>query len=416
MALNLEIEDIFETVIDTQEEAEKKREELNIDYKIEMLNPEKICNNDFNKIYDSFNKPEADEELLQSLLTHGLLENIVVTPNDSDYNTSYINSGYEYRLISGQRRLSAIKKIIRERSREEAKPFLMIPVKIEKYSSNEEELLALNSYNLHSRTLTAEDKLMIVSDIRTRLEEIIGDREPTEKQKLIKKELKKYRSIFEGMAKPTKARYMAISANSNLEIASLINEGFTIHQLAKISNFPGETYKPLHALLSEDKLEEIQEVLDTVGDLQAEVLAAIRFLKQEDNWNNEVNMRSWRNYIIEEYVTPVHLALSTTKANCSAYNIAQSVKDKENAISKIKKQIENIEHIKQAFIEGYTNLNLMGNKKATTNKPITEKFTNEFKKIEEKGDMIKVLKNLINQAKDAGALDAEVSLQIMSLL
>ena len=192
MALSNEIEDLFDEVIDIQEEAENDRENKNIDYVIEKVGPEQICVNDFNKVYDKFNSQSADEELQQSLCEHGLLENLVVTPNDSPYDTHYVSTGCKYRLISGHRRLKAIQAIVKNSDSETARRFMMIPVKVEKYSSPEEELLMLNTYNLHSRTLSAEDKLLLLSEIRNELEVLLADKELTEKQKLIRKELKKY--------------------------------------------------------------------------------------------------------------------------------------------------------------------------------------------------------------------------------
>lgn len=411
-----EIDDLFEEILDIQDEAEETRENLNIDYIIEKISPNKICNNKFNEVYDNLNQSEADDRLMESILEHGLLENIVVTPNNSPYNTSYLDSGCEYRLISGHRRLNAIKRIIREKGYEVSKPFMMIAVKIEKYNSDEEELLALNSYNLHSRTLSAEDKLMILSDIRNKLDKIIGDKEPTEKQKLIKKELRSYKSIFEGMATATKARYMAISANSNPKIVNLINDGFTIHQLAKISNFPGSNYHPLHALLSEEKQIELKELLDGVGDIQSEVLNAVDFLKENNMWNNEVNMKNWRNYIINNFVSPVHMCLITTKSNCSAYNLATTVKDKENAKIKIKRQIKNINDLIIKFRNGYTTGNLENIKKNHEDKSVVEKFETDFKKIDNKDEMIKVLKSIIKQACNSEVITSEKAVEIMNLL
>ena len=182
---NLEIEDIFDEVINTQEEAADIRNNKNIDYVIEKVSPDVICSNKFNDIYSKFNTAQADQELKDSILEHGLLENLVVTPNDCDYDNTYDKKTYKYRLISGDRRLSAIKSIIETAPPAEAKRFMMLPVKVEKYSSPEEELLMLNTYNLHSRTLSAEDKLLLLGDIRKKLESMLGENtELTEKQKM----------------------------------------------------------------------------------------------------------------------------------------------------------------------------------------------------------------------------------------
>lgn len=417
MSLGLEIDDIFDEVIDIQSKAADEREVKNVDYIIEKVSPDSICSNKYNDIYNKFNTSEADQELKDSILEHGLLENLVVTPNDCSYDDSYDSSQYKYRLISGDRRLKAIKEIIKEASPSEAKRFIMLPVKVEKYSSPEEELLMLNTYNLHSRTLSAEDKLLVLGDVRKKLEGLLGDRELTEKQKVIRDELKKYKSLFEGMAKATKMRYMAITAHGNPNVSGLISEGFTIHQLVKISCFPGNNYKPLHSLLSDEKLNTLAPLLDRVGDLQDEVLKAVDYLKEHGQWNNDANIKIWRNYIIENFVTPIHGYLQTAKSNCSAYNIATTAKDKENAVSKITKLINNIKKINEIFIEGYTtgDFNIF-QKHESAHKSTVEKITNDFKKINDKEEMLRVLKALISQAKEANVINSDDSLKIMSLL
>ena len=416
--LNQEIEDIFDEVINTQEKAADIRSNKNIDYVIEKVSPEVICSNKFNDIYSKFNTAQADQELKDSILEHGLLENLVVTPNDCDYDNTYDKKTYKYRLISGDRRLSAIKSIIETAPPAEAKRFMMLPVKVEKYSSPEEELLMLNTYNLHSRTLSAEDKLLLLGDIRKKLESMLGENtELTEKQKMIKRELKKYKNLFEGMAKPTKARYMAISANGNPDVVNLISEGFTIHQLVKIANFPGEIYKPLHSLLSEENLEKLTPLLDRVGDLQKEILDAVQYLKENELWNNDVNIKTWRNYIINNFVTPVHGYLQTAKSNCSAYTLATTLKDKENAISKIQKQVTNITKLTELFRVGYQTKDLdIFKKENSSHKSNVEKFSNDFKKLNDKEEMLKVLKALIAQANEANLINNDDSLKIMSLL
>lgn len=417
MALSNEIEDLFDEVIDIQEEAENDRENKNIDYVIEKVGPEQICVNDFNKVYDKFNSQSADEELQQSLCEHGLLENLVVTPNDSPYDTHYVSTGCKYRLISGHRRLKAIQAIVKNSDSETARRFMMIPVKVEKYSSPEEELLMLNTYNLHSRTLSAEDKLLLLSEIRNELEVLLADKELTEKQKLIRKELKKYKSIFEGMARATQNRYFSISANGNPEVAKLISEGFTIHQLAKIANFPGKSNKPLHSLLSPGKLELLSEILDQTGDLQQQVLDAVTYLKENGLWSNDLNIKLWRNYIVNEFVIPINQNLQTAKSNCSAYNLAETTKDKENALSKIKHQINNMQKICETFKIGYETGDLkIFEKQANTKKSVVDKFSSNFRKINDKEEMLKILKSLIVQAKEADVIDGDASLQIMNLL
>lgn len=415
--MNLEIEDIFDEVIDVQSKAADERESKNVDYIIEKVSPDLICSNKFNDVYNKFNTEEADQELKDSILEHGLLENLVVTPNDCSYDNSYDSNKYKYRLISGDRRLKAVKQIIAEATPADAKRFIMLPVKIEKYSSPEEELLMLNTYNLHSRTLSAEDKLLVLGDVRNKLENMMGDKELTEKQKLIKKELRKYKSLFEGMAQATKKRYISISAHANPEVINLISEGFTIHQLVKISSFPGNNNKPLHVLLSDDKRETLAPILDGVGDLQEEVLKAVNHLKENSLWNNDANIKIWRNYIIDNFVTPVHGYLQTAKSNCSAYNISTTAKDKENALSKIRKQINNIQKITEKFIEGYTtgDTNILI-KENSLHKSTIEKISNDFKKIDDKEEMLKVIKVLVAQAKEADAINGDDSLKIMSLL
>lgn len=417
MALISEIDDLFEEIIDIQDEAKIERETKNIDYIIEKVSPDEICDNVFNDVYNKFNTQAADEELEQSLCEHGLLENLVVTPNDSFYDTHYLDTGCKYRLISGHRRLNAIKQIIKNGPSDVAKRFMMVPIKIEKYNSPEEELLMLNTYNLHSRTLSAEDKLLLLSDIRKKLESLTGNRELDEKQKLIKSELRKYKSLFEGMAKATKSRYLAISAHSNPDVASLISEGFTIHQLAKIANFPGDTYQPLHILLSKEKQEELNDLLNKTGDLQAEVLSAVNFLKENEAWNNDVTIKNWRNYIVNNFITPVHACLQTAKSNCSAYNLATAAKDKENAITKINHQIDNIQDIVETFREGYTTGDIdIFNKETQKQKSNVEKFSSDFKKLSNKEEMLKVLKSIIKQASNSDVIPSDKAVEIMNLL
>lgn len=417
MSLDLDIENIFDEVIDIQSKAIDERESKNVDYIIEKVSPDLICSNKFNDIYNKFNTSEADQELKDSILEHGLLENLVVTPNDCSYDDSYNTNKYKYRLISGDRRLHAIKEIIKEADSATAKRFIMLPVKIEKYSSPEEELLMLNTYNLHSRTLSAEDKLLVLGDVRKKLEGLLGDRELTEKQKVIKDELKKYKSLFEGMARATKSRYISISTHGNPEVINLISEGFTIHQLVKITSFPGDNYKPLHSMLSEEKREKLLPLLDQTGDLQAEVLNAVNYLKSQGQWQNDANIKIWRNYIIECFVNPIHGCLQTAKSNCAAYEMATIIKDKENAVSKIKKQVNTIQKTTEIFIEGYISgdFNIF-RKKAALHKNNVERITSDFRKINDKEEMLKVLKALVAQAKEAEAINSDDSLTIMSLL
>ena len=47
---------------------------------------------------------------------------------------------------------------------------------------------------------------------------------------------------------------------------------------------------------------------------------------------------------------------------------------------------------------------------------MVDKFSSDFRKISDKEEMLKILKSLIVQAKEADVIDGDASLQIMNLL
>jgi len=119
-------------------------------------------------------------------------------------------------------------------------------------------------------------------------------------------------------------------------------------------------------------------------------------------------------------VTPVHLSLSTVRANCSAYNIAEAQKDRENAIVKIHNQVEHINNIRSNFIKGYTTGDLTKpeelNEDVTPVKSSTMKIESEIDKISDLSELKKVIKMALNRGVAINALPSQTVIDIFNLL
>lgn len=212
-------------------------------FKIDYINIDRIKRNDKN-----FYEIVDIESLAEDIKLNGLNHNLVVRKLDNDM----------YELISGERRYTALNKLINEGNKE----FNLVPCKVIESNDIDSEIILIQA-NAQSRELTEVEKLTQVERLKElyKIKKKNGEKVPGKIRDIIANDLK---------LSPTQVgRYERINNKLIPELKAVIEQGnLTIANASEFSSLSEENQRVILSIIDDKTNMSKQEAVDLKNKLK----------------------------------------------------------------------------------------------------------------------------------------------------
>ena len=212
-------------------------------FKIEYINIDRIKRNEKN-----FYEIVDIESLAEDIKLNGLNHNLVVRKLDNDM----------YELISGERRYTALNKLINEGNKE----FNLVPCKVIESNDIDSEIILIQA-NAQSRELTEVEKLTQVERLKElyKIKKKNGEKVPGKIRDIIANDLK---------LSPTQVgRYERINNKLIPELKAVIEQGnLTIANASEFSSLSEENQRVILSIIDDKTNMSKQEAIDLKNKLK----------------------------------------------------------------------------------------------------------------------------------------------------
>ncbi|HBI7111918.1 TPA: ParB N-terminal domain-containing protein, partial [Clostridium perfringens] len=212
-------------------------------FKIEYINIDRIKRNEKN-----FYEIVDIESLAEDIKLNGLNHNLVVRKLDNDM----------YELISGERRYTALNKLINEGNKE----FNLVPCKVIESNDIDSEIILIQA-NAQSRELTEVEKLTQVERLKElyKIKKKNGEKVPGKIRDIIANDLK---------LSPTQVgRYERINNKLIPELKAVIEQGnLTIANASEFSSLSEENQRVILSIIDDKTNMSKQEAVDLKNKLK----------------------------------------------------------------------------------------------------------------------------------------------------
>lgn len=336
-------------------------------FKLEYIDIDKIIRNEKN-----FYEITDIDELAEDILLNGLNHNLVVKKVENNL----------YKLISGERRYTALKKLV---DSGESK-FKHIPCKISNLNEIDSEIVLIQS-NAQSRELTEPEKLIQVQ----RLTELYSIKKKNGEtvgriRNLISKDT--------GLSSTQVGRYSSINNNLIPELRELLNEGeLSIANASEFSILSKENQNIILNIVNNKvkiSKNEATELKKQFKEIEKEKNELIKKEKQYEAQINELNKKNDAiSKIIESRVESIKLELNK-KHNADYEKLKKEKKLKEEELKNLMKEKSIVEEEKNKILEARKNNKDIDNIINNKAKEIALKFEKDKQNIEKENELLKL--------------------------
>lgn len=328
-------------------------------FRFEYIEIEKIKRNEKN-----FYEIVDIESLAEDIKLNGLNHNLVVRKKDEQ----------NYQIISGERRFTAIKKLLEEGFKE----FKLVPCKIIERNDIDSEIILIQA-NAQSRELTESEKLKQVERLQElyKLKKKNGEKIPGKIRELIAKDLD---------LSPTQVgRYTRINNKLIPELKTIVEEGsLSVSNASEFATLSKENQKVISNMLGDDislskeeavtlknelkKVEEEKEI-ELKKELENKVENKDFALKEldlkYDNKIEDITNKTKESNLEKKELKEILNARETTDIEKENLILTKNIKKIETSIKNLKAQFDkmknqNIEILEEnkieEFLEKYQNL------------------------------------------------------------
>lgn len=333
-------------------------------FKIEYIDIDKIVRNEKN-----FYEISDIDTLAEDILLNGLNHNLVV---------SRVEDGL-YKLISGERRYTALKKLVKSG---ESK-FRVIPCKISNLNDVDSEIVLIQA-NAQSRELSEAEKLKQVQRL-------------TELYTIKKKNGEKVGKIREAISKDTGlsttqvGRYSVINKSLIPELKQLLNEGdLSIANASEFATLSEENQKIILSIINNKVNISKSEANELKKQFKEIEIEKNNLIKKEIQYKTQIEELNKKNEneseIIENRIEAIKLELSK-KYNADHEQLKKENELKEKELENLAKEKALLEEQKKQILEEQEknkNIDEIINNKAKEIASNFEKDKNNIKKENEK--------------------------------
>ena len=333
-------------------------------FKIEYIDIDKIVRNEKN-----FYEISDIDTLSEDILLNGLNHNLVV---------SRVEDGL-YKLISGERRYTALKKLVKSG---ESK-FRVIPCKISNLNDVDSEIVLIQA-NAQSRELSEAEKLKQVQRL-------------TELYTIKKKNGEKVGKIREAISKDTGlsttqvGRYSVINKSLIPELKQLLNEGdLSIANASEFATLSEENQKIILSIINNKVNISKSEANELKKQFKEIEIEKNNLIKKEIQYKTQIEELNKKNEneseIIENRIEAIKLELSK-KYNADHEQLKKENELKEKELENLAKEKALLEEQKKQILEEQEknkNIDEIINNKAKEIASNFEKDKNNIKKENEK--------------------------------
>lgn len=232
-------------------------------FKVEYIDIKNIKRNEKN-FYDIVNI----DELAEDIKMNGLNHNLVVRKLDDN----------NYELISGERRYTALSKLVKEGN----KIFALVPCKVIEVNDIDDEIILIQA-NAQTRELTEKEKLEQISKLNTlyKTKKANGEKVPGRIRDIIAKDLN---------LSPTQVgRYERVNNNLIPELKRLLEEGnLTVANASEFASLSEENQKVILEIVNNQVKLNKEEAIKLKNDLKNIEDEKAAELKKLENENLEI--------------------------------------------------------------------------------------------------------------------------------
>lgn len=356
-------------------------------FKIEYIDIDKIVRNEKN-----FYEISDIDTLAEDILLNGLNHNLVV---------SRMEDGL-YKLISGERRYTALKKLVKSG---ESK-FRVIPCKISNLNDVDSEIVLIQA-NAQSRELSEAEKLKQVQRL-------------TELYTIKKKNGEKVGKIREAISKDTGlsttqvGRYSVINKSLIPELKQLLNEGdLSIANASEFATLSEENQKIILSIINNKVNISKSEANELKKQFKEIEIEKNNLIKKEIQYKTQIEELNKKNEneseIIENRIEAIKLELSK-KYNADHEQLKKENELKEKELENLAKEKALLEEQKKQILEEQEknkNIDEIINNKA---KEIASNFEKDKNNIKKENEKLK--KELIEMKSESSKLTLNHELKI----
>lgn len=362
-------------------------------FKIDYIDIDKIIRNEKN-----FYEINNIDELVEDISINGLNHNLVVRPT---------NKGL-YEIISGERRYTALKKLVKNGEDK----FKKVPCKISDLNDLDSEIVLIQA-NAQTRELTEIDKLKQVQRL-------------TELYRMKKKKGERVGVVREVVAKDTGlsmtqvGRYDTINKNLIPELKNILEKGnLTITSASEFAKLNEDNQKIILEIIKKEvdiSKNEAYELKNKFKKIEKEKQDLI---EKEEKYISEINkLKNENENVIKDIDAEIDKIKSELedKYNCDNEDFKNEIEIQEQRLKKLEDDKLFLEKEKIDLLDKLNNSNIdidkIANEKA---KEIALEFENDKNKIEKEN---KKLKNELNELKKDSskiALNQELKIRLKTV-